>query len=311
MTGRTLPFDQAASMIESAPTQTIDDGGAARSSTRQRILDQRATRALHLQDRRTVFLVVPVMMLLIIGLGAMLSASSVISIREYGDHLYYIKRQIIWVGLGLASLVIFANVPYRWYRRLAGPIFLTAVAGLVATLIVGDVRGGARRWIEIGQVTIQTSEFAKIATLILLAAVLAKKERLLRSLPHFILPVVAILGVVSGLLLLQPDFGTALLIAAAAFAVLIASSAPLGYIVGLGGIGGTLAVAATFAMDYRRARITGFLDPFADPLGSGHQAVQSLVALGTGGWFGVGLGASRARWSFLSLIHISEPTRPY
>jgi cell division protein FtsW len=296
-------------MAEPASVSDVDVDAEDRSSTRERIHGRRAARALHLRDRRTVFLVVPVIMLLILGLGAMLSASSVISIRqtssvtETGDHLFYMKRQIIWVGLGLFSLVGFAKVPYQWYRRFAGPIFFVAIAGLVATLLVGDVRGGARRWIELGPLTVQTSEFAKIATLIMLSAVLARKERLLRSFPHFIVPIVVILGVVTGLLLLQPDFGTALLIGASAFAVIVASSAPLGFVVGLGGVGAVLAVAGAFAMDYRRDRITGFLDPFADPLGTGHQAVQSLVALGTGGWFGVGLGASRARWSFLPNAH--------
>jgi len=303
MTGRTTPFDHATRMIEPAPDPVMLEDADARSSVRQEIRDRRAARTLHQSDRRTVFLVVPVIMLLIVGLGAMLSASSVISIRETGDHLFYIKRQIIWVGLGLASLVVFAKIPYRLYRRFAIPIFFVAVAGLVATLVVGDVRGGARRWIEIGPLTIQVSEFAKVATVILLAAVLAKKDQLLQRLPHFLLPVITILTVVSLLLLLQPDFGTALLIGAAAFAMLIASAAPLGFIVGLGGISGILAVAGAFGMDYRRARITGFLDPFADPLGTGHQAVQSLVALGSGGWLGVGLGASRARWSFLPNAH--------
>ncbi len=309
MTGKTALFDHATRMIEPAPDPVVVEDGDSRSSIRGEIRDRRTARSLQLSDRRTVFLVVPVIMLLIIGLGAMLSASSVISIRETssisetGDHLFYMKRQIIWVGLGLASLVVFATIPYRLYRRFAVPIFFIAVAGLVATLVFGDVRGGARRWIELGPLTIQVSEFAKLATVILLAAVLAKKDQLLRQLPHFLLPVVAIMSVVSVLLLLQPDFGTALLIGAAAFAILIASAAPLGFIVGLGGISGILAVVGAFAMDYRRARITGFLDPFADPLGTGHQAVQSLVALGSGGWLGVGLGASRARWSFLPNAH--------
>ena len=303
MTTRTTPFDHATRMIEPAPDPVMVDDAESRPSTRQEIHDRRTARSLHMSDRRTVFLAVPVVMLLIVGLGAMLSASSVISIRETGDHLFYIKRQIIWVGLGLAALVVFSKIPYRMYRRFAIPIFLVAVAGLVATLMFGDVRGGARRWIEVGPMTIQASEYAKLATVILLAAVLAKKDRLLRHLPHFLLPVIAILGVVSILLLLQPDFGTTLLIGAAAFAMLMASAAPLGYIVGLGGISAVLAVAGAFGMDYRRARITGFLDPFADPLGTGHQAVQSLVALGSGGWLGIGLGASRARWSFLPNAH--------
>jgi cell division protein FtsW len=303
MTGARTPFDHATRMTEPALSPTILEDADSRASVREEIRGRRVARSLHLSDRRTVLLVVPVVMLLIVGLGAMLSASSVISIRETGDHLFYIKRQIMWVGLGLAALVVFSKIPYRLYRQFAMPIFIVAVAGLVATLVFGSVRGGARRWIEVGPLTIQASEFAKIATVILLAAVLARKDRLLRQLPHFLLPVIAILGVVSTLLLLQPDFGTMLLIGASAFAMFIASAAPLGFIVGLGGISAIFAVFGAFAIDYRRARITGFLDPFADPLGTGHQAVQSLVALGSGGWFGVGLGASRARWSFLPNAH--------
>ena len=302
MTDGSGGVDQATRMLEAVPDPVVEDADAP-PSVREQIRERRATQALNRSDRRTIFLVVPVIMLLIVGLGAMLSAASVVSFRETGDSLYYIKRQVVWVGLGIVALVVFTRIPYRLYRRFALPIFLVAVAGLVATMLIGDVRGGARRWIEVGPLTIQASEFAKIATVIVLAAVLAKKDRLLGSLGHFLLPVAAILGVVSFLLLLQPDFGTALLIVAAAFAILFSSAAPLGFVVGLAGIAAVLGTAGAFAMDYRRERITGFLDPFADPLGTGHQAVQSLVALGTGGWFGVGLGASRARWSFLPNAH--------
>ena len=302
MTGGPGGVDQATRMLEAVPDPVVEDVDAA-PSVREQIRERRATQALNRSDRRTIFLVVPVIMLLIVGLGAMLSAASVVSFRETGDSLYYIKRQVVWVGLGIGALVVSTRIPYRLYRRFALPIFLVGVAGLVATMVFGDVRGGARRWIEVGPLTIQASEFAKVATVIVLAAVLAKKDRLLGSLGHFLLPVAAILGAVSVLLLLQPDFGTALLIVAAAFAMLFSSAAPLGFVVGLAGIASVLGTAAAFAMDYRRERITGFLDPFSDPLGTGHQAVQSLVALGTGGWFGVGLGASRARWSFLPNAH--------
>jgi cell division protein FtsW len=303
MTGGSGGVDQATRMLEAVPDPDVADADAS-PSVREQIRERRAAEALNRSDRRTIFLVVPVIMLLIVGLGAMLSAASVVSFRETGDSLFYIKRQVVWVGLGIVALIVFARIPYRLYRRFAFPIFLLAVAGLVATMLFGDVRGGARRWIEVGPLlTIQASEFAKVATVIVLSAVLAKKDRLLGSLGHFLLPVAAILGVVSFLLLLQPDFGTALLIVAAAFAILFSSAAPVGFVVGLAGIAAVLGTAGAFAMDYRRERITGFLDPFADPLGTGHQAVQSLVALGTGGWFGVGLGASRARWSFLPNAH--------
>ena len=302
MTGGPGSVDQATRMLEAVPDPIAEDDDA-QPSVREQIRERRAARALNSRDRRAVLLVVPVVMLLIVGLGAMLSAASVVSIREFGDPLYYIRRQLLWVGLGLVAFVIFTRIPYRLYRKLALPIFIVAVAGLAATLVIGDVRGGARRWIEIGPLTIQASEFAKLATVIVLSAVVAKKDRLLGSLADFLLPVGAILGTVSVLLLSQPDFGTTLLIGASAFAVLFASAAPIGYVVGLGGIAALLGTVGAFAMDYRRDRITGFLDPFADPLGTGHQAVQSLVALGTGGWFGVGLGASRARWSFLPNAH--------
>lgn len=302
MTRGSSGVDQATRMLEAVPDPAVEDADSP-PSVREQIRERRAAQALNRSDRRTIFLVVPVIMLLIVGLGAMLSAASVVSFREWGDSLYYVKRQVVWVALGIVALVVFTRIPYRLYRRFALPIFLVAVAGLLATMLFGDVRGGARRWIEVGPVTIQASEFAKLATVIVLSAVLAKKDRLLGSLGHFLLPVAAILGVVSSFLLLQPDFGTALLIVGAAFAILFSSAAPLGYVVGLGGIAAVLGTAGAFAMDYRRDRITGFLDPFDDPLGTGHQAVQSLVALGTGGWFGVGLGASRARWSFLPNAH--------
>ncbi len=293
MTSTTRRFDEAGAVLDTSNVPAEPTRSPRRS---------RAT-AVALRERRSILLVVPVVMLLIVGLGAMLSASSVVSIRETGDPFFYIKRQVLWVGLGLAAFVITTRVPYRFYERVAVPIYLLGVAGLAATLFIGDVRGGARRWIEVGPITLQPSEFAKLATVIILAAILARKGPLLRKLGHFTVPVVTVVGSISVLLVLQPDFGTALLIAGAAFSVMVASTAPIGYLAGAATLGSVLAVGGAFAMDYRRARITGFLDPFADPLDTGHQAVQSLVALGTGSWFGVGLGASRARWSFLPNAH--------
>jgi len=264
---------------------------------------RRAAVQTDVRERRSVLILVPVAMLLIMGLGEMLSASSVISIRQFGDPLFYFKRQVLWVGLGLAAFVVTTRFPYRNYRSLALPMYVLTVVLLLATLVVGDNRGGAVRWIEVGPLTIQAAEFAKFSTVALLATVLTKKERWLTHLPHFVWPVSVILGVVGLMLLAQPDFGTFLLIIAAAFAVMMASAAPFRYVVGLWTLGVAMATALAFALPYRRARIMSFLDPMADPLGAGHQAVQSLVALGTGNWFGVGLGASRARWSFLPNAH--------
>ena len=254
-------------------------------------------------DRRAVLLLLPVAMLLIIGLGALLSASSVVGFRQTGDHLFFFKRQLALTGVGVLVFFAAVKIPYRWYARYAIPMLGLAVVGLGATFVFGDVRGGARRWIDLDSVTIQTSEFAKLAVVVYLAAVLSRNGKRLAEFAHIFWPVTASLLVVGVPLLLQPDLGTTLIIAAAAFGVLVASSAPLRYVLGLSSIGGMLAFALAYTQPYQWERISSFLNPDADPLGSGLQAFQSLVALGTGGWFGVGLGASRARWSFLPNAH--------
>ncbi len=255
--------------------------------------------------RRSAFLLVIVSMLLIIGLGAMLSASSVISISSSADSDQFrlFTKQVMWVGLGLSALVIAAYVPYGFWRRVALPVYLAVVAGLVLTVVIGDVRGGAARWIVVGPITIQVAEFAKFATLSLLAALLTKKRDLLNDFRHVVIPVGVILGIVTVLLLAQPDFGNTLLIVVPAFIVLAASTVPLRFVFGLGALGTLGMTALAMSAEYRKARLLSFLDPFDYAQGSGLQAVQSMVALGTGGFFGVGLGQSRARWSWLPNAH--------
>ena len=253
--------------------------------------------------RAAAFMVVPVATLLVVGLGAILSAASPLSLSEGTDRLFYFKRQLIWAGIGVGALLVTARIDYSRYKKYALPILLLAIAGLVAVLAIGVERGGSRRWIEVGSLTVQPSEFAKFAVVVFLAATLSRKEGLLNQLPHFVWPVASSVGLVGALVLVQPDMGTTLLIGAAAFAVMVASTAPLTYVVATGMLGALAALAAAATAPYRWARVTAFLNPTADELDTGFQALQSLVALGTGGWFGIGLGASRARWSFLPNAH--------
>ncbi len=253
--------------------------------------------------RRAGLLLVVVAMLLVIGLGAMLSASSVISISANSDQFRLFTKQVMWVGLGLSALVVAAFIPHSVWRRFALPLYLAVVVGLIVTIMIGDERGGAARWIEVGPITIQVAEFTKFATLALLATVLTKKRDLLNNLWHVVIPVAAILGTVSVLLLAQPDYGNVLLIVVPAFVVLAVSAVPLRFVFGLGALGSLAMVAAAMSADYRKDRLLSFLDPFASAQGTGLQAVQSMVALGTGGFFGVGLGQSWARWSWLPNAH--------
>ena len=263
------------------------------------------TRALNRSagSKRSIFLIVIVAMLVTIGLGAMLSASSVVSIRASSDQFELFLRQVMWVGLGLGALVVSTFIPYRFWQKMALPFFAVTVVGLIVTLVIGDARNGAVRWIEAGPITIQVAEFTKFTTLALLAAALTKKEALLGDLRHVLTPVAAILGIASVLLLAQPDFGNVLLIVVPAFVMLAASTVPLRFVFGLGATGALAMTALAMSADYRKARLLGFLDPFSNAQGSGLQAVQSMVALGTGGFFGVGLGQSRARWSWLPNAH--------
>jgi len=255
-------------------------------------------------ERRAVLLLLPVFMLMIIGLGALLSASSVVGIRSAGgDQFFFVKRQIIFIAVGLVAFGVTLKLPYRWYARFAVPLLVVGILGLVATLAFGEVRGGARRWIDLGPISVQTSEFAKFAVVAFLAATLSRKERWLHSFTHVAVPVLVSLGTVSALLLLQPDLGTTVLIAGAAFAILAASAAPIRHLLVLGLAGTATVLALARSQPYRWERVTTFLNPDADPLGAGLQSFQSLVALGTGGLFGLGLGASRARWSFLPNAH--------
>lgn len=270
-------------------------------STRRRARTR--ARAQAASTRVVVLLLVPVALLVVVGLGALLSASSVVSIRETGDSLYYFKRQLIWAGLGIVGLAVASQLPYRLYARLALPLLALSVLGLLAVRQFGVVDGGSRRWLDVGPIALQPSEFAKFAVIAFLAMIMAKREDTISSFSDFLWPLALSLGVVGVLVMSQPDMGTTLIIAFGAFAVLVASRAPLGYVIGTGMMAGLGAVVLAAVEPYRWARMTAFIDPFADSLDTGFQAVQSLVALGTGGAFGVGLGLSRARWSFLPNAH--------
>jgi cell division protein FtsW len=270
----------------------------ARAAARSKA-EQKTTNA-----RIVTLLLAPVAILSVIGLGATMSASAIIGLQEYGDKFYFFTSQLMWVGIGVVVLTVATRVRYQWYRRLAIPIFFISIVGLIAVLQIGIVRGGSRRWIELGSWgVVQPSEFAKFGVIVFLAMVMERKEKLLTDFLHFLLPVIVSLGLVGVLILQQPDLGTTLVMFGAAMAVLMASAAPLRYIMATGLGGAALGAMMALNQDYRRARILSFLDPFSDKLGDGWQVVQGQLALGTGGLFGVGLGASRARWSFLPNAH--------
>lgn len=271
----------------------------ARAESRAAAADREAN------TRTRIFLKAVVGILLVIGLGATISASSVVAANEGLNFAHYGIRMGAFALLGIVVMAVSARVPYTAYRRLAFPIWVLGVVGLMATLAIGSVRGGSRRWIELGPIDIQPSEIAKFAVVVALAAVLARKESsgLLDAAGHFFAPVVAIVGIPALLIMAQPDLGTTLVIGMGAFGVVLASRAKGRHVIGLSVLGVGLGAIGAIVASYRIDRIRAWLDPSADPAGVAYHLNQSLAALGTGGTLGVGIGESRFRWSYLPNAH--------
>jgi cell division protein FtsW len=262
----------------------------------------RAERARSNNRTSTVLLLVTVV-LVVIGLGETMSASSTVGIDQAADRFHFFKRQLIGVGLGLVAMIVASRVPYRIYRKAALPLYAVTLVALVAVLVMGTTQGGARRWIVAGGVNFQPSELAKFSVIALLALLLERKATNLRTWGHFLTPVGFVVGVVAMLLMKQPDLGTTILIGATAMAVLWVSPAPPLKVVLLGIGGVAFAVFLALVAEYRVDRIVGFLDPWSNASSEGYQLIQGYYALGDGGIFGVGLGASRARWFYLPNAH--------
>lgn len=256
--------------------------------------------------RATTTLLVLVVVLVVVGLGVTMSASSAFALNqtETQDQWHFVKRQLVGVGLGTLALIGFSRIPYRFWRKMALPAFLITVGLLIAVEMVGLTEGGAKRWLPIpGLTSFQPSELAKVSIVFVLAYLFEKKAKLLTTFGHFIVPVMATVGIVGLLIMRQPDLGTMIIIGAAAMAVIIASDVPMKYVLLLGVVVVLAATYLAFDADYRAARIESFLSPEADPQGDGYQLLQGYYALGNGGVFGVGLGASRARWFYLPNAH--------
>ena len=254
-------------------------------------------------NRTTTLLLLVTVVLVVIGLGATMSASSTVSIAQEGEQLHFFKRQLLGVAVGLVALVVASRVPYRVYRKAALPLYALTLAVLVAVLMFGSTAGGARRWIVMGGINFQPSELAKFSVIAMLALLYERKTGNLTTWGHFLAPVGFVVGAVAILLMKQPDLGTAILVGASAMAVLWVSPAPANkvFLLGIGG----LAVVAVLAVgaEYRLDRLVGFLDPWSNASTEGYQLIQGYYALGDGGIFGVGLGASRARWFYLPNAH--------
>lgn len=246
-----------------------------------------------------IFLVV--VLLMMIGLIMILSASSIRAQTLYRDSYYLFKHQLLWSMVGLVAMLFFANVDYHLYQRHARTILFVTIISLGLVLIpgIGKVAGGSRRWIDFGLFRLQPSELAKLGMAIYLAHYFSTKQEKINSFTRGVVPPLMVLGLVFGLVLIEPDLGTGISIAGTFFIMLFAAGVRISHLFLLVGASIPMLFFFIFSEDYRRDRLLSFLNPWADPLDTGYHIIQSLLALGSGGIFGVGLGQSRQKFLYL------------
>jgi len=252
-----------------------------------------------------VLLLAVFVVLNLIGLVMVLSASSVTALQYEGSSYYYFERQLVWLAVGTVLFLITLRLDYRRWRQLAMPLMALSVVLLVVVLLpgLGHNVNGSSRWIGVGMVTIQPSELAKLAMLIFAADLLARRQSWMSDTRLTLRPVMVAFGGLALLIMLQPNLGTTIVLAAITFTILFVAGVPLGPLAGWGIGGCCLAGMAAMGESYRRARILAFLHPWNDPLNTGYQTIQSQVSVASGGLLGVGLGASKAKWGFLTYAH--------
>ncbi|OGK20309.1 cell division protein FtsW [Candidatus Roizmanbacteria bacterium RIFCSPHIGHO2_02_FULL_37_13b] len=255
----------------------------------------------HLKKDQTQFnllFFIPIL-LTIIGLLFIFEASSVVAFRQLGDSYFYLKRQLIWFGLGIVLMIIFSRINYRLFHRLSYPSLIIGMILLILVLIpgIGQKIGGARRWIEIGFINIQPSEIIKFSLILYLSSWFSHKEKN-RFISFFGLLIFTIV-----LIMMQPDMGTAIVIFGLFITVYFLSGYKVGYLLFLipTALAGFLLLVKSST--YRAARFTAFLNPDSDPLGIGYHIKQILISLANGGIIGRGFSASRQKYQFLPEAH--------
>ncbi len=252
-----------------------------------------------------VSLFIIVILLVSIGIVMIYSTSAIYANEKMHDSLYFLKRHMVYLAAGLFMMILTMAVDIQTLRRLSKPIMAFSIILLILVLIphIGKETAGARRWFRIGLINFQPSEFAKIAVLIYLADLLARKEKAAKSFLYGYLPPMIVLGFVLGLVLLEPDLGTAIAISVIGVLMLFVSGIRPLYIFASLLASIPALYALLFRVPYRRKRMMIFLNPWSDKRGAGFQIIQSFIALGSGGLFGVGLGQSRQKLFYLPASH--------
>ena len=260
---------------------------------------------LHAPSPVDYLLVVTILLLVGFGLVMVYSTTGIVSQGKLGDSLFYAKRQLISAVLGGVVMVTCMQVPLGLIRKVAPYLLVASLLLLLLPLIPGiaDRAGGASRWAKFGPIRFQPAEFVKVFMVIFMAGYLARHEQLISSFISGIVKPFSMLALVAALLLIQPDFGSTAVIVVVLLAMLLASGVRLSHMALCSVVVGCVMGLLVFISPYRMMRVVSFLSPFADASGKGYQLIQSLIAVGTGQVYGVGLGASQQKLFFLPAAH--------
>ncbi|MCU0561224.1 MAG: putative lipid II flippase FtsW [Desulfobacterales bacterium] len=249
-------------------------------------------------------LLFPVLFLVGIGIVMVYSASSALALKKFGSDYYFLKKQAVFALIGICVLVAGRHVPYGLYRPLAYPILALAVVLLIAVLVSpwAVTAGGSSRWLAVGSLRFQPAEFARLALIVYLAYSLEKKAPLVKDASVGFVPHVVVMGVLALLLMKQPDFGSAVILAGLTWVMMFVGGVRLAYLLGSLALLGAAGAYFILHAEYRLRRVLSFLDPWRYSSDEGYQIVHSLMAFGTGGWWGAGIGNS-----YQKLFYLPEP----
>jgi len=257
----------------------------------------------HRPHRADYILAIVVFALSLFGLLMISSASVAISFEKFGHNYYYLIHQATVLALGIVLWIFFQSIDYRLLKKFALPMLIISLVLLILVFIPGLSSSGAHRWIIVGKIRFQPSEFSKLALIIYLSAWLAGRKEEIKSFKRGFLPFVFFILVITGLIILEPDLGTLFIITAVAAAIFFVAGASWRHLAF--GIGGALLAffGLIYAAPYRLSRLLTYLNPSADPEGAGWQVKNALLAIGSGGLFGLGFGASKQKYLYLPEAH--------
>lgn len=246
-------------------------------------------------------LLLAVILISLFGLLMIYSSSNIWAEYKYNDPYKYLKSQAIFLIIGYILMIIISKFPYQNYKKLANIIFLTCTIMLILVLIpgIGTVRNGSRSWFGIGSLGLQPSEFAKLGLIIFTSKYLANNTKELKNIKKGVLPILGVLLLIFGLIMLEPDFGTGVVIVMTIIVLLFISGVKINFFIKIGILGLIGIIVLILIAPYRLERIVSFINPWTDPLGSGFQIIQSLYAIGPGGLLGLGFGNSIQKHFYL------------